>query len=96
MKNDVQVHSMFDKMVFDPSLPKGAKKCLKYIKYPFAISKTRKAKAASGCLFFERGYNQTCHCYQNLQADIPKLHVKFHQNLWYGFGEKCGQDNDIV
>ena len=49
---------------------------------------TRKAKAAYGRLSFELGYNQTCHWYHNLQADIPKLHAKFHQNPWCGFGEK--------
>ena len=37
---------------------------------------------------FERGYNQPCHCYQNLPLTIPKLQVKFHQNPWCGFGEK--------
>ena len=37
----------------------------------------------------ERGYIQTCHCYHNLWAAIPKLHAKFHQNPWCGFGEKC-------
>ena len=52
------------------------------------IITTRKAKAAGG-------YNQTCHYYQNLQADIPMLHAKFHQNPWCGFGEKWDQD-DIV
>ena len=61
-----------------------------------SFSNTRKAKAASGRFSFERGYNQTCHYYQNLHTDIPKLHAKFHQNPWCGFGEKCGQDNDIV
>ena len=60
------------------------------------ILNTRKAKAASGRLSLEWGYNQTCHYCQNLRAAIPKLHAKFHQNLWCSFGEKCGQDNDIV
>ena len=60
------------------------------------IYHTRKAKAASGRLSLERGYNQTCHYYHNLRAAIQMLHAKFHQNPWCGFGEKCGQDNDIV
>ena len=60
------------------------------------FSSTRKAKAASGHLSFKRGYSQTCHWFQNLQAAIPKLHAKFHQNPWCGFGEKCEQDTDIV
>ena len=59
-----------------------------YITYLCVIISTRKAKAAYGRLSFERGYNQTCHWYHNLQADIPKLHAKFHQNPWCGFGEK--------
>ena len=62
----------------------------------FAFYNTRKAKAASGRLSFEQGYNQTCHYYQNLHTEIPKLHAKFHQNPWCGFGEKCEHDNDIV
>ena len=62
----------------------------------YAITNTRKAKAASGRLSFKWGYNQRCQWYQNLPLDIPKLHAKFHQNPWCGFGEKCGQDNDIV
>ena len=54
------------------------------------------AKAASGRLSFEQGYNHTCHYYQNLHTDIPKLHAKFHQNPWCGFGEKWDQDPDNV
>ena len=46
--------------------------------------------------FLKWGYNKRCQWYQNLPLDIPKLHAKFHQNPWCGFGEKCGQDNDIV
>ena len=65
-------------------------------KYFYLLRLTRKAKAAFGRLSLEQGYNQTCHYYQNLQADIPKLHAKFHQNLWCGFGEKWDQDNDIL
>ena len=57
---------------------------------------TRKAKAASGRLSFERGYNQTCHWYQNLPLTMPKLHAKYHQNWCTSFREKCGQDPDIV
>ena len=57
---------------------------------------TRKAKAASGRLSFEQGYNQTCQGSQNLRADLPKLHAKFHQNRCTSFGEKCEQENDIV
>ena len=60
------------------------------------LDSTRKAKSASGRLSFERGYNQICHYYQNLHTDIPKLHAKFHQNWCTSFGEKCGQENDIV
>ena len=60
------------------------------------LQRTRKAKAASGRLSFERGYNQTCHYYHNLQTDKPKLHAKFHQNLWCSFGVKWDQDPDIV
>ena len=62
----------------------------------FSFCSTRKAKAASGRLSYARGYNQTCHYYQNLQADIRRLHAKFHQNPWCGVGEKCSQDNDFV
>ena len=62
----------------------------------YEVINTRKAKAAFDRFSFEGGYNQTCHYYQNLHTDIPKLHAKFHQNPWCGFGEKCGQDNDIV
>ena len=57
---------------------------------------TRKAKAASGRLSFERGYNQRCQWYQNLPLNIPKLHTKFHQNWCTSFGEKCAQDSDIM
>ena len=69
---------------------------MKKIRFLREIRITRKAKAASGRLSFERGYNQTCHYYQNLPLDIPKLHAKFHQNPWCGFGEKFAQENDIV
>ena len=31
-----------------------------------------------------------------VEHPVPRLHAKFHQNPWCGFGEKCGQDNDIV
>jgi len=65
-------------------------------KFFISLDKTRKAKAASGRLSFKGGYNQRCQWYQNLPLDIPKLHAKFHQNPWCGFGEKCGQDNDNV
>ena len=60
------------------------------------IINTRKVAAASSHPSLERGYNQRCQWYQNLQADVPKLHAKFHQNPWCGFGEKCAQENDIV
>ena len=57
---------------------------------------TRKAEAASGRLSLQRGYNQPCHWFHNIWAAIPKLHAKFHQNPWCGFGEKWEQDTDIV
>ena len=57
---------------------------------------TREAKAASGRLSFERGYNQPCQWYHNLQAAMPELHAKFHQNRCCHFGQKWQQDNDIV
>ena len=38
------------------------------------IINTRKVAAASGHLSLERGYNQRCQWYQNLQTDVPKLH----------------------
>ena len=38
-------------------------------------------------LKIERGYNQTCHLFQNLPWDMPELHAKFHQNRLISFGE---------
>ena len=70
------------------------RRCVKRDNLAFTI--TRNAKAASGRLSFNRGYNQTCHWFRNLRAAIPKLHAKFHQNRWSRFGEKRKQDTDIV
>ena len=36
-------------------------------------------------LKIKRGYNQTCHWYQNLPQDMHEPHAKFDQNWWSGF-----------